>query len=75
MSNTIKRKNISLLFLLLIFVFILIFSDFGKSKTIIVYDCDKLFLYKDVPFEVMEQCSKLVNQKRLTVNLNNAIII
>lgn len=74
MQNTIKRKNVSLLFLLAVCVIVLLFSDFGKKERIIVYDCDKIFLYKDIPMEVVNECRKMTDEKRLTVNLNNVTI-
>lgn len=51
-------KKIIILFLLIFSIFVLIFSDFGKSQTVI-YDCSLSEISPDYPPEVKEECRKL----------------
>jgi hypothetical protein len=43
-------------------VFILIFTDFGKSQTV-VYDCRDAHWHPDVPVEVKRECSRMMYEE------------
>lgn len=56
-DTTLGKIIISLL--LLIAVSILMFSDFGKSHQVLVYDCGMAEWHPDIPKEIREECRKL----------------
>ena len=43
-------------------VLILIFTDFGKSQTV-VYDCRDAHWHPDVPVEVKRECSRMIYEE------------
>ena len=43
-------------------VFILIFTDFGKSQTV-VYDCRDAHWHPDIPVEVKQECSRMMYEE------------
>ncbi len=43
-------------------IFILIFTDFGKSRTV-VYDCRDAHWHPDVPVEVKRECSRMIYEE------------
>lgn len=51
-------KNIFIVSLLFLCVFILFFTNFGKDNTV-VYDCRDAHWHPDIPIEVKKECSKL----------------
>jgi hypothetical protein len=58
MSNTTIGKII-ILFLIGAAVSILVFSDFGNSNSVKVYDCSLAEWHPDFPKDVREACRKL----------------
>jgi hypothetical protein len=44
--------------LLIISVYVLIYTDFGRNQTVI-YDCRDAHWHPDVPIEVKKECAKL----------------
>ena len=44
--------------LLIISVYVLIYTDFGRNQTVI-YDCRDAHWHPDVPIEVKQECAKL----------------
>jgi len=44
--------------LLIISVYVLIYTDFGRNQTV-VYDCRDAHWHPDVPIEVKQECAKL----------------
>jgi hypothetical protein len=75
MPDFIKRQNLALILLLIVCVIILIFSDFAEGPRAKVYDCRDAHWHPDIPIEVKKQCQELLGKKRLTVSLNNVIIV
>ena len=61
MSDTTVGKIVIVL-LALVCVAILIFTDFGKGRTI-RYDCRDAHWHPDVPVEVKKQCQELMQQR------------
>lgn len=61
MSDTTVGKIIIVL-LAVICVSILIYTDFGKGRTI-RYDCRDAHWHPDVPVEVKKQCQELMQQR------------
>lgn len=47
----------------LISVSILVFSDFGKSRTV-TYDCNMAEWHPDIPVAVKEECRKLRQEQQ-----------
>jgi hypothetical protein len=43
-------------------IFILIFTNFGKSKTV-VYDCRDAHWHPDVPIEVKKECGRMIYEE------------
>lgn len=67
MQNNDKRKDLTVnIWSLIIFtgiaVSILIFSDFGKGRTV-VYDCRDAHWHPDVPIDVKKECSRLIYEE------------
>ena len=52
-------KNMIVVILLFIAVFVLVFTDFGKNQTV-AYDCRDAHWHPDVPVQVKKECSKLM---------------
>jgi hypothetical protein len=75
MQDTVKRQTLGLAILLSICVAILLFSNFGKSATVKVYDCREAHWHPDYPVDVKEACRKLLNKKVLTTSLNTSIMV
>lgn len=55
-------EKIIVIFLLVISIAILIFSDFGRGQTV-VYDCRDAHWHPDVPVEVKRECSRLMYEE------------
>jgi hypothetical protein len=43
-------------------IFILIFTNFGKSKTV-VYDCRDAHWHPDIPIEVKKECGRMIYEE------------
>lgn len=53
------KNKILILLLILACVIILIISDFGQSRSTVVYDCRLSEISPDYPIEVKEECRRL----------------
>jgi len=58
MQDSTVRKVVITSWLVLISL-VLIFSNFGNSKPIVVYDCGMAEWHPDIPKEVRDECRKL----------------
>jgi hypothetical protein len=52
------RDRIVFVLLIAAFVLLLVFTDFGKNRTV-VYDCRDAHWHPDIPVEVKKECAKL----------------
>ena len=52
------RDRIIFVLLIAAFVLLLVFTDFGKNRTV-VYDCRDAHWHPDIPVEVKKECAKL----------------
>lgn len=67
MSNNDQRSNLKkdlfiVIPVVLVCAAILIFSDFGKNRTV-VYDCRDAHWHPDFPPEVKEECRRLIKDE------------
>ncbi len=62
-QRTAMRSRFLIVLLVLICVCVLIFSNYEKSKKIIVYDCDTAIWYSDIPVEVKNECKRLIYEE------------
>lgn len=53
------KKRLLIISLTTICVFILIFSDYGDSKKVKIYNCDTATWNLDTPVDVKEKCFRL----------------
>ena len=66
MQNYDQRSNLSNKWLVLLAAIaafsILIFSDFGKNRTVI-YDCREAHWHPDYPLKIREECKKIMKEE------------
>ena len=53
------NRNVYILLGVFVFVAFLLLSDFGNSKTVIVYDCSLVEQQSDTPDWIREECQRL----------------
>lgn len=47
----------------MILVSILLITDFGNSRSVIVYDCRMAEWHPDIPIEVKEECRRMLSDE------------
>lgn len=52
------KKDYWLIIMVIVAVFILVMTDFGKGRTV-VYDCRDAHWHPDIPVEVKKECQKI----------------
>ncbi len=67
MQDNDQRKNLNIQYLIaitfaIIAATILVFTDFGKGRTV-VYDCRDAHWHPDIPIDVKKECSKLLYEE------------
>lgn len=66
MQNNDQRKDlisrIAVIVLVIISISILVYTDFGRGRTV-VYDCRDAHWHPDVPIEVKKECAKLFQEE------------
>jgi hypothetical protein len=71
------RDRVALTIGSIILLLILIFTDFGNSSSVIVYDCGTAEWHPDIPASVKEECRKIrfeELEKQQQKELQNRII-